>query len=55
MHPGLKRLIPANTFYASKLYLQGAQYWRDQLPDGLGDVLRKHEAEGTTNSPEYKA
>ncbi|KAK0441312.1 Alpha/Beta hydrolase protein [Armillaria borealis] len=54
MHPGLKRLILANTFCASKLYLQGAQYWRDQLPDGLGDVLRKHEAEGTTDSPEYK-
>ncbi|KAK0473960.1 Alpha/Beta hydrolase protein [Armillaria novae-zelandiae] len=54
MHPGLKRLILANTFCSSKLYIQGAQYWRDQLPNGLGDVLRKHEVDGTTDSPEYK-
>ncbi|PBK92101.1 alpha/beta-hydrolase [Armillaria gallica] len=42
MHPSLKRLILANTFCA------------DQLPDGLGDVLQKHEAEGIRHSPEYK-
>ncbi|KAG7453162.1 proline-specific peptidase [Guyanagaster necrorhizus] len=54
MHPGLKRLILTNTFCSSKLYLQGGEYWRDHLPDGLGEVIKKHQAEGTTDSQEYK-
>ncbi len=54
-HAGLKCLILANTFASAELYRKGTAYWVDAMPDGLNEVIKKHRAESTTSSEEYKA
>ncbi|ESK95474.1 proline-specific peptidase [Moniliophthora roreri MCA 2997] len=44
MHPGLKHLVLANTFSSAKLYCDGTDYWKDQLPDKVKEILKNPEA-----------
>lgn len=50
---GLTGLVIANSPASYPLWLQEMKVLRDQLPPGVDESLRKHEAEGTTNSMEY--
>ncbi|EEB93023.1 hypothetical protein MPER_08380 [Moniliophthora perniciosa FA553] len=50
---GLKRLIIANAPTSMDLWMESTRALGDTLPDGLGDVLKRHEAAGETDSPEY--
>ena len=50
---GLKGLVIANSPASYPLWLQEMKVLRDQLPPGVDEILRRHEAEGTTDSPEY--
>jgi L-proline amide hydrolase len=50
---GLKGLVIANSPASYPLWLQEMKVLRDGLPPGVDEVLRRHEAAGTTDSPEY--
>lgn len=52
---GLKRLILANAPSSAKLWDQGTEnlILQDFGPDAL-DIVRKHEAAGTIDDPEYE-
>ncbi|MEV6607322.1 proline iminopeptidase-family hydrolase [Kutzneria sp. NPDC051319] len=50
---GLKGLVIANSPASYPLWLQEMKVLRDQLPAGVDEILRRHEAEGTTDSPDY--
>ncbi|KAG7085594.1 hypothetical protein E1B28_003145 [Marasmius oreades] len=39
-HPGLKHLVLANTFCAAKLYVSGVEFWIEQLPPALSDIMK---------------
>lgn len=50
---GLRGLVIANSPASYPLWLQEMKVLRDQLPPGVDEILRRHEAEGTTDSPDY--
>ncbi|KZT59159.1 prolyl aminopeptidase [Calocera cornea HHB12733] len=50
---GLKHLVISCSLATSQSWGVATQIWRDQLPDGGGAVMRKHELEGTMGSAEY--
>jgi len=52
---GLKKLVLASTPASIPLWLESANYLRTQLPQEYQDVLDKHEADETTDDPEYLA
>lgn len=51
--PGLRGLVIANAPASYPLWLKEMAVLRAQLPPGVDDVLRAHEAAGTTDSREY--
>lgn len=51
---GLKHLVLASTPADMKLWMVAQNALRDKLPQDARDVLAKHEADGTTDSKEYK-
>ncbi|MFI9387110.1 proline iminopeptidase-family hydrolase [Kutzneria sp. NPDC052558] len=51
--PGLRGLVVANAPASYPLWLREMKVLRDQLPAGVDDTLRRHEAAGTTDSREY--
>ncbi|PBK70023.1 proline-specific peptidase [Armillaria solidipes] len=51
---GLKRLIITNAPASADLFEQSTNTLLEQFPGDLAKILRKHEAEGTTGSPEYQ-
>jgi L-proline amide hydrolase len=53
--PGLRGLIISNAPASYPLWLQEMKVLRQQLPPGVDDTLRRHEAAGTTGSAEYLA
>lgn len=52
---GLKALILANSLASMALWTAGAASLRAQLPPDVQNALDRHEANGTTNDPEYLA
>ncbi|UCM87940.1 proline iminopeptidase-family hydrolase [Streptomyces marincola] len=50
---GLRGLVIANAPASYKLWLSEMDVLRAQLPPGVDDTLRRHEAAGTTDSEEY--
>nr|SAI82909.1 HrnP; Putative L-amino acid amidase/ proline iminopeptidase; alpha/beta hydrolase fold; Pfam00561 [Streptomyces sp. CMB-0406] len=50
---GLRGLVIANSPASYPLWLAEMDVLRSQLPPGVDDTLRKHEAAGTTDSDEY--
>lgn len=52
---GLHRLILANSVASMKMWVEAANSLREGLPKDVQDTLLKHEADGTTDSPEYEA
>lgn len=52
---GLKALILANSLASMALWTAGAASLRAQLPPDVQNALDRHEANGTTNDPEYRA
>ncbi|KAH9478942.1 L-amino acid amidase [Psilocybe cubensis] len=53
--PGLKRLIIANSPASMALTQEGTAKLLDKFPPEFVAMVRKHEAEGTCESPEYQA
>ncbi|KAA1477482.1 proline-specific peptidase [Dentipellis sp. KUC8613] len=54
-HPkGLKSIVLANTLADAASYNAKIKELEWALPGGVGDTIKKHEQEGTTNDPEYK-
>ena len=51
---GLKRLVIANAPASADLFEQSTNALLEQFPGDLAKILRKHEAEETTGSPEYQ-
>jgi proline-specific peptidase len=51
---GLNRLVIASSLASMELWTESARSLLKQLPKELQDMLAKHEAEGTTDSPEYQ-
>lgn len=51
--PGLRGLVIANAPASYELWRQEMKVLRDQLPPGVNETLLRHEAAGTTDSPEY--
>ena len=51
---GLKRLIIASSPASAALCTQGMDYLLARFPKEFVQAIRKHEAEGTTNSEEYQ-
>lgn len=52
--PGLRSLVVANSPASLDLWVQEANRLRALLPHDVQDVLSRHEADGTTDSPEYE-
>lgn len=52
---GLKRLILADSPSDMRLFVEAANLLRTKLPEDVQDALKKHEADGTTDSKEYEA
>ncbi|TNE63681.1 MAG: alpha/beta fold hydrolase [Alphaproteobacteria bacterium] len=52
---GLKAAILSSPLISTHQWLADNQEWIDQLPAATAATIRKHEAEGTTNAPEYRA
>ncbi|KAF8966611.1 Alpha/Beta hydrolase protein [Flammula alnicola] len=50
---GLKRLIIADSPASIELASRGTNYLLDQFPKDFAEMIRKHEADGTTDAPEY--
>jgi L-proline amide hydrolase len=51
--PGLRGLVIANSPASYQLWRQEMAVLRAALPPGVDETLRRHEAEGTTDSKEY--
>lgn len=51
----VSRLVLSSPLFDSKLWVEEARRLQDGLPDGLGEVMQTHEADGTTDSEEYQA
>jgi L-proline amide hydrolase len=55
-HPsGLKALVVADSPAGMKMWVSDANKLRAQLPEGVNEILKKHEDAGTTDSAEYLA
>jgi L-proline amide hydrolase len=55
-HPsGLRAIVVADSPASIPLWVEEANRLRADLPQDVQDALTKHEAEGTTGSPEYEA
>jgi L-proline amide hydrolase len=52
--PGLRSLIVADSPASIELWVQEANRLRELLPDDVQETLTRHEADGTTDSPEYE-
>lgn len=52
--PGLRRLLIANSPSSVPLYGIGVDTLLNQFPPDFVQMVRKHEAEGTTNAQEYQ-
>jgi L-proline amide hydrolase len=52
--PGLRSLIVANSPASMRLWVQEANRLRSLLPADVQETLDRHEAAGTTDSPEYE-
>jgi L-proline amide hydrolase len=52
---GLRALIISNSPASMELWASAAKILRSEMPKELGDALDRHEADGTTNDPEYLA
>ncbi|MCU1363209.1 MAG: pip [Acidimicrobiaceae bacterium] len=50
---GLRGLIISNSPASMELWASAAKILRSEMPKELGDILDRHEADGTTNDPEY--
>lgn len=53
-HSGLNKLILANSPASIALWLDGCNYWREQLPAEVEATLVKHEADRTYDDQAYK-
>jgi L-proline amide hydrolase len=51
---GLRSLVLSNTAASFPDFLAEANRLRAELPSGVDDTLRRHEAAGTTDDPEYQ-
>ena len=51
---GLNRLIISDSPASMKLWVKACDHLRDGLPKEVQDTLKKHEADGTTDSEEYE-
>ena len=55
-HPsGLRALVVANSLSSMPLWVAEGNRLRTALPDDVQAALTQHEADGTTDSPEYEA
>jgi proline-specific peptidase len=52
--PGLAGLVLASPLLDARRWLADADRLRRELPAGVQEALRRHEAAGTTGSPEYE-
>ncbi|MER8751446.1 proline iminopeptidase-family hydrolase [Mesorhizobium sp. M1050] len=52
---GLKALVLANSLASMKLWVEGAGQLRAELPATVRQALDRHEADGTTDHPDYLA
>jgi proline-specific peptidase len=52
---GLQRLVLSNTPASQALWMRSAEAQVKGLPLEMQEAIRKHEAAGTTDSPEYQA
>ncbi|NVJ68892.1 MAG: proline iminopeptidase-family hydrolase [Alphaproteobacteria bacterium] len=52
---GLKAAILSSPLISTHQWLADNQEWIDQLPPETAATIRKHETEGTTNHPNYRA
>ncbi|KAF8055307.1 proline-specific peptidase [Lyophyllum atratum] len=52
--PGLKHLIVTDTPASMALWEESTAGLVKQLPQNLQDVIKEHEADGTTDAPEYQ-
>ncbi|WP_262691273.1 proline iminopeptidase-family hydrolase [Kordiimonas aestuarii] len=52
---GLKAAILSSPLISTQQWIADNQVWIDQLPKDVADTIRRHEAAGTTNTPEYRA
>ena len=52
---GLKAAILSSPLINTHQWIADNQLWIDQLPADVAETIRKHEAAGTTNTPEYRA
>jgi L-proline amide hydrolase len=52
--PGLRSLVVADSPASMDLWVQEANRLRELLPDDVQETLTRHEAAGTTDSPEYE-
>jgi L-proline amide hydrolase len=53
--PGLRGLVVANSPASMRLWVEEANRLRELLPPDVQATLERHEADGTTDSPEYEA
>lgn len=52
---GLKALVLANSLASMQLWVEGTRQLRAALPADIRDALDRHEADGTTDHPDYLA
>lgn len=54
-HPkGVKSVVLANTLATAASYNASVKKMEWAMPGGVGDTIRRHQEEGTTDDPEYK-
>ncbi|WP_251069544.1 proline iminopeptidase-family hydrolase [Streptomyces sp. ISL-96] len=53
--PGLRSVVVADGFASSRTYREEVGRLVSELPQGIREPIERHEAAGTTNSPEYQA
>ncbi|MCJ9430162.1 proline iminopeptidase-family hydrolase [Kordiimonas marina] len=52
---GLEAAILSSPLISTHQWLKDNQHWIDLLPKDVADTIRTHEANGTTDTPEYRA
>ncbi|WP_417462028.1 proline iminopeptidase-family hydrolase [Kordiimonas sp.] len=52
---GLQAAILSSPLISTHQWLADNQVWIDQLPEDVAATIRRHEANGTTDTPEYRA
>jgi proline-specific peptidase len=54
-HPAaVDKLIVNSPLVDTRLWLRESDRLKDSLPDGIAQLMRRHEREGTTDDPEYQ-